>query len=193
MQTFAHQVGRLMMKKRMAVLTVSILFLSSFYAAGKVQLLYDFEDGPENWTKDWGLKQKLDVAKRRTRHGKQSLLVKHHFKPKADNIGFRILFDSPKDFTIQPGFVGFSAWIYFPSGDAWQAQMYTHTGNAWKWREGKLNENLHPGWHQIKIMADEIEDLSEIRDIGIQVKNHKLNYKAKIYVDRVEALYLNKQ
>jgi len=177
------------MEKRTATLIGILTILISLNTVASTEILYDFEGNTEGWAPEWGLKQELQTAKSRTRHGDHSLLVKHHFKPKEDSIGFRILFDAPKDFASKPGFAGFTAWIFVPGGDGWQAQIYLHTGSNWKWCAGKLHENLQPGWHQIVITKDEIGDATEVRDIGIQVKNFKLNYKAKIYVDRIEALY----
>jgi hypothetical protein len=155
------------------------------------QILYDFEDNNEGWTTEWGAKQNPTNDTRFARHGKGSLKVNHRFKKKDDNVGVRILFESPKDFTTIPGFGGFSAWVYFPGGNSWEAQIYTHTGDDWKWCNGKLNQNLQPGWYQIFIKPEEIADAKQIRDIGIQVKNFKLDQDTAFYVDRIEAIYTN--
>lgn len=166
-----------------------LLIAATFSLSASAELLFDFEDGLAGWAADWGLKEPLETSATRSRSGNKSLLVTHQFKPKDESVGFRIVFDPPRDFTGQAGFAGFTAWVNFPSGDGWEAQMYVHTGDDWKWCEGSLNKNLQPGWHRISIPADQIADPAAVRSIGIQIKNYKLQRNMKFYVDRVESVY----
>ena len=169
-----------------------IYCLSAAIAAhAENQILYDFETGNDGWTPEWGAKQNPTCDTHFSKHGKSSLRINHLFKKKDDCVGVRILFESPRDFTTIPGFGGFSAWIYFPADDCWEAQIYLHTGDDWTWGNGKLYKNLQPGWHQIVIQSNEIADATQIRDIGIQIKNFKLSKESVFYVDRVEAIYTN--
>lgn len=172
------------------ILTIALAF-ATITAHAKNQILYDFEDNDEGWTSEWGAKQNPTNDTRFSKHGKSSLRINHHFKKKDNNVGVRILFESPKDFTTIPGFSGFSAWVYFPGGNGWEVQIYTHIGDDWKWCNGKLYKNLQPGWYQIFITPEEISDAKQIRDIGIQVKNFKLDQDTSFYVDRIEAIYAN--
>ena len=177
------------MNKR-SLLAVALAAVTVTAQAGN-QLLYDFEDNNEGWTTEWGAKQNPTNDTRFSKRGKSSLKIEHRFKKKDDSVGIRILFESPKDFTTIPGFGGFSAWVYFPGGNSWEAQIYTHAGDDWKWCFGKLNQNLQPGWYQIFIKPEEISDATQVRDIGIQVKNFKMDQDAAFYVDRIEAIYTN--
>ncbi|OQA29873.1 MAG: hypothetical protein BWY59_00048 [Verrucomicrobia bacterium ADurb.Bin345] len=166
-----------------------VLLLCGFPAYSDPVLLHDFENDTETWSAEWGLTEPLQVKSGRSRSGSKALEVSHRFAPKKETIGFRIVLDPPRDFTMDPGFVGFSAWVYFPSGDGWEAQMYVHSGEAWKWGEGPLQNKLQPGWHRIMISSDRIADPTSIRSIGIQIKNYKQQREMRINVDRVEALY----
>lgn len=168
-----------------------VMAFAAVTACAEDQLLYDFENNNEGWTSEWGAKQDPTSDTHFSKHGKASLKVHHHFKKKDDNVGVRILFESPKDFTTIPGFGGFSAWVYFPGGDCWETQIYTHTGDDWEWCNGKLHKDLQPGWHQIFITPEEIPNAKQIRDIGIQVKNFKIDQDTAFYVDRIEAIYTN--
>lgn len=172
--------------KRMLLAIAVVLAPAASLAAATI--LYDFESGTEGWVTEWGLKGQPTTSTRYTRHGDNSLLLEHNFTKKENNIGTRIVFDEAQDFAVKPGFAGFSAWVYFPSGNGWEAQIYMHTGDEWKWSFGKLYSDLQPGWHQIFMRAEEIEDAGRVRDLGIQIKNHKLNGDASIYIDRIEML-----
>jgi hypothetical protein len=191
--------GSLLLRKRLFKEDVSMkamllglgLLALTFPVAGHAEpvILFDFEQGTESWTNDWQLKQDLIIAKGRTRHGESALQLRHNFHAKDGTVGIRSIFPEPKDFTEKPGFAGFTAWIFIPSGTGWQAQMYCRTGEAWTWNEGKLMVDLQPGWTQIALRDDEIADTAAVRDLGIQIKNYKLDYDATITIDRVEALY----
>jgi len=152
------------------------------------ELLYGFESGTDGWVAEWGLKGQPTNSTRYTRQGESAMMLQHRFSKKDNNVGVRIVFDQAQDFAAKPGFAGFSAWIYLPSGNGWEAQLYLHFGDDWKWAFGKLYSYLQPGWHQIFMRAEEIEDAGRIRDLGIQIKNHKLEGDASIYIDRVEML-----
>lgn len=171
-----------------------VLFLAAsvFFggtAMGAPVVLYDFEHDTEGWTAEWGLSEPMDIAAGRSRSGEKSLLVTHRFAPKKEAIGFRVVYDPPRNFTMDPGFAGFSVWVYLPSADGWEAQMYVHSGEEWKWGESPLQKQLQPGWHRLMIGTDKIADPSLVRSIGIQIKNFKHQRVMKINVDRVEALY----
>ncbi len=174
---------------RQAILTSSLLLAATLTANAGTTLLYDFEGGTEGWDSEWGLKQAPTNSSKYSRHGDESLKLTHEFTKKDYTIGVRILFDNPRDFLSETGFAGFSAWVYFPSSDGWEAQFYTHNGDGWKWANGKLYNQLQPGWHQIFLRPEDIAGARELRDLGIQFKNFKVKGDASIYVDRIEALY----
>lgn len=176
------------MKRLLLTLVLALAPVAVFAAP---VLLYGFESGTEGWVTEWGLKAQPSTSTRYTREGDNSLLLEHKFSKKDNNIGVRFVFDEAQDFAVRPGFAGFSAWIYLPSGNGWEAQIYMHTGDDWKWSFGKLYSDLQPGWHQLFMKATEVEDAGRVRDIGIQIKNHKLEGDASVYIDRVEMLTTN--
>lgn len=175
------------MNKRLVVALLAILAASA-PARGASSLLYDFESGTEGWVIDWGLKQDPTNTTGRTKHGKNSLVLTHVFKGKDETLGVHVPFLPPRDFGQLQGFGGISAWVFFPTGDGWQAQLYVHSGDEWKWSVGPLYQNLQPGWHQILIRSDEIGNPGMVRDLGVQIKNYKLGSEATIFIDRVEAI-----
>lgn len=155
-------------------------------------ILYDFETGTEGWQVDWGLKSEPTNTAGRARHGSRSMVLNHRFGKNSESVGVKVPFSPPKDFTQNPGFEGLSAWVYFPSGDEWQAQLYAHCGSEWKWSVGTLHERLQPGWHRIFIAKSQLGDCTSVRDIGVQIKNYKLSGEAAIHIDRVEILATSK-
>lgn len=169
------------------LLATVVLFSIDSLAGTKI--LYDFEAGVEDWAPEWGIAGPLTASTSKARSGKGSLLLEHEFKKGNETIGVRVMHLEALNLSQEPGFEGYSAWVYFPGGDEWEAQIYVHTGPEWAWREGKLNSRLQPGWHQIFITKQQIGDLTEIRDLGIQIKNYKLRQKAAVCIDRIEAMY----
>lgn len=157
--------------------------------AGAEPLLFDFEDGTDGWVLDWGLKQPPSNTTERARLNKSSLALDHEFKKKEETIGVHIVFPEAQDFTTNKSFEGFSAWVCFPQGNGWQAQFYYHTGTQWTWHEGPRHENLQPGWHQVIIKKKQMNPSADMMDLGIQIKNFKINRHAAVLIDRVEALY----
>lgn len=176
------------MKKGAAA--ILLLATASMLLAGdRFALIYDFEESVEGWKTDWGLKEEPTHAKRYTAHGKGSLMLQHHFKKDQEAIAVRAQFDYPEDFAADPNFKGFSAWVYFPSGSFWEAQMYANTGGEWEISWGKIHQRLNAGWHRVFISKEELGKPDIIQAIGVQVKNFDLNSKTAVYIDYVQAVY----
>jgi hypothetical protein len=179
---------------RAPMVSASLIHLFLVAAAGAANvILYDFETDAEGWATEWGAKSEPVQSTKFARHGTGSLLFEHEFGKKNETAGVRIQFPAPRDFATDSGFAGFSAWIFIPIGDEWEAQMYIHNGENWDWSEGQLYKKLEPGWHQLFIRPEQIQDAGKIRDIGIQVKNFKLAGKASVFIDQVEALSTSKE
>lgn len=173
-------------KRFVAALCVHIFLFVTAGAAST--LLYGFESDAEGWTTEWGPKQDPVQSTKFARTGQGSLMFEHEFTKKNETAGVRVQFPTPRDFAAEPGFAGFSAWIFIATGDEWEAQLYIHNGEHWDWSEGPLYKKLEPGWHQLTIRPEQIQDAGRIRDIGIQVKNFKINTKAAVFIDQVEML-----
>ncbi len=165
-------------------LTVLVSVVLPVYSANTV--LYDFEDDAQGWVTEWGPKGNPTNISKYSRHGSKSLTIEHNFTQKDGAVGLRVILPEPTDFSKTAGFSGFSVWVYFPAGDEWEAQMYMHTGENWTWNEGTLYRKMEPGWHQIVIRPNQIKEAGKVRDIGIQVKNYKVNGKAEFFIDQVE-------
>lgn len=160
--------------------------------AAENQLLFDFEEDTQAWTKDWGLLQSPTQSTRFAKSGNGALSFNHHFAPKNESVGVKYFSESPMDYSATEGFAGFSAWIYLAGGNQWEVQMYVRTGEKYTWAESRLYRNLGPGWHQIIMQAKEIPDLQDIRDIGVLVKNFSLNITTDVFIDKVEAVIVTK-
>ena len=155
-------------------------------------LVYDFEDDTQGWVTDWGLKQEPQHGKRHVVKGKGALMLEHYFRKDSETIGIKVLLPQACDFTSAEGFEGFTAWIYFPRGSWWEAQLYVSTGDNWEASWGRISQKMKAGWHKLFIGKREIADPSYIRSIGIQIKNYTLSTKAKIYIDDVRAVVLDR-
>lgn len=176
-----------------ALVLTFVLAAHAGLARASEPLLFDFEQDAQGWRGDWGLREPPTSACERARSGKGVLAVTHQFTKKDATIGVHCVFDEPRDFTASAEFEAFSAWIYFPKGHGWQAQIYYHTGENWDWSEGTLYQELQPGWHQLVLHRKQMNGEALQRDIGIQVKNYDLNEKTTIYIDRVEALHTTRK
>jgi hypothetical protein len=169
------------------ITAASIGFGAAAWAGERIE--YEFEEHTEGWEEDWGLSRKPSTSKRYSNRGRNSLKVRHYFHQGDESIGIKVAFNESIDFQSQPGFEGFSAWIYFSQGGHWQAQMYVFTGGEWDISWGPLDAELKPGWHKISIPVDQIKDPSLINGLGIQVKNYDLNTHSSIYIDSVKSDY----
>jgi hypothetical protein len=175
------------MKQRMGLLVVTVVLFAIRVPAEP--LLFDFETGTDGWVADWGVKDPPRTTTDRSRLNKSALLFEHEFGKKEETAGVHVVFPEPQDFGTNKTFEGFSAWVCFPQGNEWEAQFYYHTGTEWTWHEGPRHENLQPGWHQIILKKKQMNPVTGLLDLGIQVKNFKLNRKATVLIDRVEVLY----
>ncbi|MBN1270014.1 MAG: hypothetical protein JXB04_10515 [Kiritimatiellae bacterium] len=157
-------------------------------AAGDPSILYDFEENTDGWVVDWGLEQAPIQIKRNAANGHGALAIDHHFRKDRETIGMRVPLPEPRDFTSVPGFDGFSAWVYFPNANWWEAQVYVSMGDNWETSWGKLSQKLNPGWHKITIGKDELANPADVRAIGIQIKNFTVNTQSRIFVDYIQIL-----
>ncbi len=167
----------------------AIALFSALPASATHPLLFNFEKDTEGWATDWGIEDPLHQVTKYAAKGSGSLAFEHHFKKAQESVGLRVPLDNPIDFSSYPTFKGFSAWVYFPKGNDWEAQIYVATGSEWNMSWGELQRNLKAGWHKIFIREAEISDPSVVQAIGIQIKNYRLNTKSTIYIDYVQAEY----
>ncbi len=173
---------------RPKLLLVLLVVLATSPVLAATVTLYDFEGGTEGWAVEWGLKHPPTNSVGRARQGDSSLFFTHEFKKSQESIGVRVVFNEPMDYAAQDGFAGFSAWVYFPRGQGWEAQIYYHAGDNWEWQFGPLYSNLQPGWNQIQFTRKQMSNIV-MRDLGIQIKNYKLNAPCDVFIDRIEAIY----
>lgn len=151
--------------------------------------LFDFEGSPDGWEADWGLEKEPVHSTRLAAHGEGSLMIEHQFSAGQEAVAVKRDLDAPRDFAATPGFAGLSAWIYFPKGTDWQGQIYVCGSDADRPSWGTLHETLGPGWHKILMHPEEMGDAHDIRVIGIQIKNFKLDGQVSVYLDYLEAVY----
>ena len=155
-------------------------------APDKSILLFDFEEDTQEWKLDWE-SQDADpqVSVAQAHHGKKSISYAHHFKPDQKAVGCVVTLRDPKDCSA---FGELRGWIYIPEHNEWQAQMYVRSGDDWTLSWGRLQEGLKHGWHQVEIKISSITNPTQVKDIGIQLKNWDLEGDVTFYVDQVEAV-----
>jgi hypothetical protein len=156
--------------------------------------LHDFEKSAESWeneaTRPVAAYQSTNMAHR----GSGSLAFDFHFGKGSQQLHVRCKEGYPKDFSSQATFRGISAWVYVSLGDAsakvanFEVQMFARSGDGWQWTTGDLITELGLGWVKVSIRSDQIFDLAQVQDIGIQVRNNINDVKATIFIDQVEAL-----
>jgi len=181
-----------MKKIQSRFLTVGLIgFLTAFTAWGENILLFDFEDSVEGWENESGDPVAPQLVSGNARHGEMALGFEYSFSAKKMILHCRVKEGFPKDCS-KPEFKGFSAWIYIPNGKAkWEAKMFVRSNPDWVWKTGKTLKNLGPGWTQIRIMREEIEDVSQIQDIGFEVINYTEEITSLILVDKVEMIMMD--
>jgi len=165
--------------------------LMAFTARGENILLFDFEDSVEGWENESGDPVVPQLVSGNARHGAMALGFEYSFSARKMILHCRVKEGFPRDCS-KPEFKGFSAWIYIPNGKAkWEAKMFVRSNPDWVWKTGKTLKNLGPGWTQIRIMRGEIEDVSQIQDIGFEVINYTEEITSLILVDKVEMIMAN--
>ncbi|MBN1268184.1 MAG: hypothetical protein JXB04_01230, partial [Kiritimatiellae bacterium] len=175
------------MRVNCLLIPIAIVLIAAASAPAEPIVLFDFEDGPQGWEVDWGLDSKPATASRYASNGKQSLALEHTFGKDKEAIAVLVILKEIADFTSLPGFEGVSAWVYLPTGNFWEAQVYVKTGPNWNISWGSLHQQLASGWHKVVIRKDEIADPADVRAIGVQIKNYSLSTQTKVYVDYVQA------
>lgn len=153
----------------------------------KNMILFDFETGTDGWKVDWGCSLGgPNAVTGEAHHGKSAVSFGHHFENQQEASAGVVVFQEPKNFT---GYKTISAWVYFPPKTYdWQAQIYVRSGEGRDPAFGKLEQGLKAGWHQVKIDAQDIPDIANVKEIGVQVKNYTIDREMTFQFDQVEAL-----
>lgn len=173
------------------ILIFSAAIMMSLPSAGwgRTTLMYDFESAPEGWENEAENPVEPSIVQQNARSGKGALAFTYKFSPQSRILHCRVKFDAPRDFSAED-FQGFSAWVYIPvRAMGWEAKMFVRSGKGWKWDAGSAAKNLLPGWHKVQIRRDQITDLKQIQDMGIQViLTSTETITAQILFDQVEAI-----
>lgn len=154
---------------------------------GGSMLLVDFEDNTDGWKIDWGCSSGgPEMVTGEAHHGKSSAAFMHQFGKEQESAAGCMVFDEAKNFT---GYKKLSVWVFFPDKTYdWQAQLHVRCGDLQDVAFGKLEEGLKAGWHQITMDAQDIPDITSVKEIGIQVKNWTFDRELKFHIDQLEAL-----
>ncbi len=155
-------------------------------------LLFDFESGTETWENEVSAGSTPDrafVSRDRARSGRGALAFTHRFTKATKMLHCRVIEDPPRDVTVVPGFLGFSAWVYIPNGrDYWEAKMFVRSGERWDWGEGPTVKNCEPGWHRVEVPLANIAHPGLVQDLGIEVINFTEEIESTILIDQVEMI-----
>lgn len=174
---------------------VALGFVLGPVAASRADLLlHDFETGTEGWENEAASPVKPYQATNMVHRGKASLAFDYKYGKGAYELHVRCKEGYPRDFSSYPAFRGFAAWVYIYLGEAstkianFEVQMFVRSGETWQWTTGEPMTELGLGWIKVDIRRDQIFNLAQIQDIGIQVRNRQNDVKATIYIDQVEAV-----
>lgn len=174
----------------MAALGAAVYLVGRLAAGGA--WISTFESGAEGWRVERPREAACAWSRAVAREGVGALAVRHRFGPGLEVVEVRKEFETPLDFSREPGFVGFRAWVHFGVGtDHWEAQLAVHSGDTWEWSEGPLVSGLSPGWHRVEIWRDGIFDVSEIHAICVLLKNFAEEIECTAHVDAVEAVIVS--
>lgn len=150
--------------------------------------LHDFSRNAEGFTVDWG----YTAVKRVTSpsyDGNGSLRYTANFTASKWTAGGKKNYPTPQDYS---GYDYLSAWIYVPAGapNDLYAELYVKSTSSWKWADGDDVTLIPNKWVQVRITPAQIAawggTISDIRQIGIQVKRRNTNYSGYVYYDLFE-------
>ena len=179
--------------RRTHCLLVLALFLPVLQVPADV-ILHSFEEGTEGWENESASPVQPYRDTNMVHHGLSSLAFNFHFAKTNSILHVRCKEGYPKDFSASPTFRGFTAWVYISRGETslkienFEIQMFARSGETWQWTTGDVNSEIGLGWVKVDIRRDQIFDVGQIQDIGIQVRNRINDLKATVYIDQVEAL-----
>ncbi len=170
-----------------------VCMLFSVAAGAEGPLLFSFEEGIEGWECELNRAVVPTHKEGRAKEGKSSLAFDFAFSEKYPLLQCRGLFPEGRgDFSNVPGFAGFSAWVYLSRGfPNWELQMFCRSGREWTWRTGPALKKRSPGWHKVSIPAENIATVSNIKDLGIQIRNPVEPLRCLILIDQVEMILLD--
>lgn len=156
--------------------------------SGGSTMLFNFSSGTDSFTVDWGYSQ-LRRMNSPSYDGNGSLRVSANLTSSQPNAGAKRDFSSPQDYS---SYSELSAWIQVPSGSPsdLHAEYYVKSTSSWRWADGD-DVVLVPGsWVQVKITPAQIAawggTISDIRQVGIQLKRGNTNYNGFVYYDLFE-------
>ena len=157
-------------------------------------IIHDFETDTEGWENESPNPAPAMRDTNMVHHGTGSLAFNFQFAKRTPTLHVRCKEGYPKNFSMYPTFRGFSAWVYISRGatslkiENFQVQMFVRSGESWTWTTGDLNTEIGLGWVHVDIRNDQIFDVANIQDIGVQVRNLVNELKATVYIDHIEAL-----
>lgn len=161
-------------------------------SAAENVLLFDFEDGTQNWENETDgtvTPARAEISADVARHGRRSLMFRWRFGKKTHILHCRVKEDFDREVAQRPGFRAFSAWVFIPKGGPhWEAKMFVRSGPTWEWGEGETRRKLEPGWHRVEIPLEMIEDPQLVQDLGVQVIYYTDDLETPVYIDQVEGL-----
>ncbi len=177
--------------------THCLLLLAAFLTVPHARadaILHSFETDTEGWENESALPVTPYRETNMVHHGLHSLAFKFHFAKTNSTLHIRCKEGYPKNFAESPTFRGFTAWVYISRGETslkienFEIQMFARSGETWQWTTGDVNSEIGLGWVKVDIRSDQIFDVAQIQDIGIQVRNRINDLKATVYIDQIEAL-----
>jgi hypothetical protein len=178
-----------------AFLAFFLLPFSLFYSSVRADvIIHDFETDTEGWENEAPNPVLATRGTNMVHHGAGALSFTFDFKKGSPNLHVRCKEGYPKNYSMYTTFRGFTAWVYIARPTAttkienFEVQMFVRSGESWQWTTGDLNTELGLGWVRVDIRSDQIFDVGNIQDIGIQVRNHINDLKVTVYIDQVEAL-----
>lgn len=179
--------------RRTSCLLLTALLVPFGYARADT-ILHSFEADTEGWENESASPVRPYRDTNMVHHGQSSLAFNFHFAKTNSTLHVRCKEGYPKDFSALPNFRGFTAWVYISRGatslkiENFEVQMFVRSGETWQWTTGDVNSEIGLGWVKIDIRRDQIFDLAQIQDIGIQVRNRINDLNTTVYIDQVEAV-----
>jgi cellulase (glycosyl hydrolase family 5)/mannanase-like protein len=151
--------------------------------------LANFSSGTDGFVNDWGFTSISRVSSP-SQDGNGSLRGIVNLRTQAPNAGIKKDYSSPQNFSA---YQYLSAWVHVPSGSPnnLRAEFYVKSNSWYQWADGDDVTLVPGGWVQVKITPAQVAawggTLTDIRQIGVQVKRNGSNYNGFVYFDVFQA------